>query len=124
MQLKHLNLATSDVGGLAAFFQRFFAFENLLARGSAFTILRNDDGFVLTLMRAKPDDPTYPETFHLGFYLADVAAVEAKRDELAAGGMSPQPIQAGRGGRGTHFYCSAPGNILVEIATPLELHEV
>jgi len=27
MQLKHLNLTTSDVSGLAAFFERFFAFH-------------------------------------------------------------------------------------------------
>jgi hypothetical protein len=26
MQLKHLNLATSDVGGLASFFEQFFGF--------------------------------------------------------------------------------------------------
>ena len=39
MQLKHLNLTTSDVSGLAAFFERFFGFKRLLERGSgAFTI--------------------------------------------------------------------------------------
>ena len=38
MQLKHLNLTTSDVSGLAAFFERFFGFKRLLERGSgAFT---------------------------------------------------------------------------------------
>ncbi|WP_076864941.1 VOC family protein [Bradyrhizobium mercantei] len=125
MQLKHLNLATSDVSDLAAFFRRFFAFKSLLERGSTFTILGNDDGFVLTLMRLKPSDPpAYPETFHLGFYVADRAALAAKRDELAATGLSPQQIQeAGRSGRGAHFYCTAPGNIVVEIATAPELHE-
>lgn len=127
MQLKHLNLATADVGGLAGFFQRHFGFRTLLERGAgAFTILGNDDGFVLTLMRPKKNDPdAYPETFHLGFYVADRAAVQAKHDELAAAGQSPQPIQeAGRSGRGAHFYCTAPGKILVEIATPPEPHDV
>lgn len=77
MQLKHLNLSTSDVSGLAGFFERFFGFKRALERGpGAFTILTNDDDFVLTLMKAKKfDAASYPETFHLGFYLDDAAAV-------------------------------------------------
>jgi catechol 2,3-dioxygenase-like lactoylglutathione lyase family enzyme len=121
MQLKHLNLTTSDVSGLAAFFERFFGFKRFLERGSgAFTILGNDENFVLTLMKPKKNDPErYPETFHVGFYLDDPAAVRTKHDELADAGLSPGEIQAAeRSGRGTHFYCTAPGNVLVEIATP------
>ena len=39
-----LNLTTSDVSGLAAFFERFFGFKRLLERGSgAFALLRNDE---------------------------------------------------------------------------------
>jgi catechol 2,3-dioxygenase-like lactoylglutathione lyase family enzyme len=121
MQLKHLNLTTTDVSGLAAFFEQFFGFKPVLERGSgAFTILGNDDDFVLTLMKAKKHDPVgYPENFHVGFYLGDPAAVHTKHDELAAAGLSPGEIQAAdRNMRGTHFYCTAPGNVLVEIATP------
>jgi catechol 2,3-dioxygenase-like lactoylglutathione lyase family enzyme len=126
MKLKHLNLATSDVSGLADFFKRFFAFKCLLERGSgAFVILGNDDDFVLTLMRRKKSDPElYPETFHVGFYVNDRPAVAAKHDELLAAGLSPQDIQeAGRSGRGAHFYCTAPGDILVEVATPPDLQD-
>ena len=63
MQLKHLNLTTSDVSGLAAFFERFFGFKRLLERGSgAFTILSNNEDFVLTLMKTKKHDPVdYPK---------------------------------------------------------------
>ena len=32
MQLKHINFATSDVAGLGAFFERYFAFKRLLER--------------------------------------------------------------------------------------------
>jgi catechol 2,3-dioxygenase-like lactoylglutathione lyase family enzyme len=121
MQLKHLNLTTSDVAGLAGFFERFFGFKRSLERGSgAFTLMRNNEDFVLTLMKPKKHDPAaYPETFHVGFYVADVASVQSKHDELATAGLSPGEIHdAGRHGRGTHFYCTAPGNVLVEIATP------
>jgi catechol 2,3-dioxygenase-like lactoylglutathione lyase family enzyme len=124
MQLKHLNLATTDVSGLAAFFERFFGFRRVIERGSgAFTLLHNDDDFVLTLMKAGKRDPAgYPETFHVGFYLDDPSAVHAKRDELAAAGLSPGDIEeAGHTIRGTHFYCTAPGHVVVEIATPPRL---
>jgi len=119
MQLKHLNLSTSDVSGLAGFFERFFGFQRALERGpGAFTILTNDDDFVLTLMKAKQfDAASYPETFHLGFYLDDAAAVHGKHDELAAAGLAPGDIQGDRNARGTHFFCNAPGDVLVEIAT-------
>jgi catechol-2,3-dioxygenase len=91
MHLKHLNLSTSDVTGLAAFFERFFGFSRLLERGSgAFTTLGNEKDFVLILMKAKKHDPVaYPETFHVGFYLDDPAAVNTKHDELEAAGLSP-----------------------------------
>jgi catechol 2,3-dioxygenase-like lactoylglutathione lyase family enzyme len=120
MQLKHLNLTTSDVSGLAAFFERFFGFKRVLERGhGAFTILRNDEEFILTLMKPKKHDPvSYPETFHVGFYLDSPAAVHGKHDELAVAGLSPGDMQGDRNMRGTHFYCTAPGGVLVEIATP------
>ena len=121
MQLKHLNLTTSDVDGLASFFERFFGFKCCLERGSgALAIMRNSEDFVLTLMKPKKHDPVaYPETFHVGFYVDGLSAVRAKRDELIAAGLSPRDIHdASRTGRGAHFYCTAPGDVVVEIATP------
>jgi catechol 2,3-dioxygenase-like lactoylglutathione lyase family enzyme len=125
MQFKHLNLATSDVIGLAAVFEQFFGFTRLLERGSgALVILGNDEEFVLTLMKLKKDDPAvYPDTFHVGFYFGNLAAIEAKRNELEAAGLVPGEIHdAGRSGRGAHFYCTAPGGITIEIATRPQLH--
>jgi catechol-2,3-dioxygenase len=123
MQLKHLNLTTTDVSGLAAFFERFFGFRRFLERGAgAFIILNNDDEFVLTLMKAKKHDPaSYPATFHVGFYLDNPDAVHGKRDELISAGLSPDAIRHEGDVRGTHFYCTAPGDVVVEIATPPKL---
>ena len=94
MQLKHLNLTTSDVGGLASFFERFFGFKRLAAPGQdAFALMCNQDEFVLTLMKAKKHDPAaYPETFHVGFYLGAPDAVQAKHDELSQAGLSPGKV--------------------------------
>ena len=123
MQLKHLNLTTSDVSSLAAFFERFFGFKRFLERGAgAFTLLTNNDEFILTLMKAKKRDPAnYPETFHVGFYLDNPDAVHAKHDELTSAGLSPGAIQREGDTRGAHFYCTAPGGVVVEIATPPRL---
>jgi catechol 2,3-dioxygenase-like lactoylglutathione lyase family enzyme len=118
MQLKHLNLTTSDVTGLTAFFERFFGFRRLLERRTgAFTLMSNEENFVLTLMKAKKGDPAaYPAMFHVGFYVDDVGMLRAKRDEMIAAGFAPDAIQQGSpNGRSTHFYCKAPGGILIEI---------
>ena len=124
MQLKHLNLTTTDVTTLAAFFERFLGFHRLLERGSgAFMLMSNEDNFVLTLMKAKKSDPaTYPAMFHVGFYLDDVATLQAKRDEMIAAGFAPDAIEPGSpDGRSTHFYCKAPGGILIEIGARPQL---
>jgi catechol 2,3-dioxygenase-like lactoylglutathione lyase family enzyme len=122
MQLKHLNLTTSDVGGLASFFERFFGFKRLMTRGQdTFALMCNQDEFVLTLMKAKEHDPAaYPETFHVGFYLGAPDAVQAKHDELSQAGLAPgKVLYPSRGGsRVTTFYCNAPGGVVIEIATP------
>jgi hypothetical protein len=85
-------------------------------------ILRNDEDFVLTLMKTKKHDPIgYPEAFHVGLYLENPHAMHTKHDELAVAGLSPGEIQGAGDTRGTHFNCTAPGNVLVEIATPPRL---
>jgi catechol 2,3-dioxygenase-like lactoylglutathione lyase family enzyme len=125
MQFEHLNLATSDVIGLVDLFEQFFGFKRLLEQGSgALVILGNDEEFVLNLMKLKKDDPAvYPDTFHVGFYVDDLAAVEAKRTELATAGLILRELHdAARTGRGAHFYCTVPGGITIEIATRPQLH--
>ena len=75
MQLKHLNLTTSDVTGLAAFFEQFFGFGRLLERGSgAFTILRNHEDFGQAFC------------IILDINLNDVSGIDL-REQLAAAGI-------------------------------------
>ncbi|MCK1388808.1 VOC family protein [Bradyrhizobium sp. 21] len=122
MRLQHLNLTTSDVSALAAFFERFFGFEPYAARGDALVVLRNGHDFILTVMRGKTGEPAdYPANFHIGFYYDEAIEVEAKHAELSAAGLSPNKIafmDRGGGARIPHFYCAAPGNVLIEVCTP------
>jgi len=104
VKLKHSNLMTSDAD-FGRFFERFFGFNRALELGSgAFTVMSNDEDFVLTLLKPKKLDPVaYPETFQVGFYLDNSPAVQAKRDDLATAGLSAGGNPWGRTGRGTHF---------------------
>jgi catechol 2,3-dioxygenase-like lactoylglutathione lyase family enzyme len=122
MRLQHLNLVTSDVTALAAFFQRFFRFAPYASRGEALVVLRNKEDFILTVMRGRTGEPAdYPANFHIGFYYDEAADVEAKHAELKAAGLDPSRIASmdrGGGVRVPHFYVTAPGNVLVEVCTP------
>jgi hypothetical protein len=121
MRLKHANVTTSDVSGLAQFFEQFFEFKNLEQRGQGFALLCDKDGFVLTLMKPKKSDPDrYPEMFHLGFYYDSADLVSVKHAELSMAGLSPGDIETvNRGGLVTTFYCRpSPGSVLIEVATP------
>jgi catechol 2,3-dioxygenase-like lactoylglutathione lyase family enzyme len=114
VKLNHIDLQVPDVPTTAAFFERHFGFEILGNRSSAaIIILRGEDGFSLVLQRAAPGE-AYPEGFHIGFLVDDVAAVEAAHARLAAAGAAPGDI--GRNNRGTMFYLRAPGAILVEVS--------
>jgi len=121
MKLNHANLITTEVAALAGFFVSHFGFELVDMRGKdAFAILRGADGFALNLMVPGKGDPaTYPDNFHVGFFVDKPDIVHAKHAELAAAGLAPGEIQElKRGGVGsTTFYCSAPGKILVEISS-------
>ena len=122
MRLQHLNLVTSDVTALAAFFQRFFRFAPYASRGEALVVLRNKEDFILTVMRGKTGEPAeYPANFHIGFYYDEAAEVEAEHAALKAAGLNPSRIASmdrGGGVRVPHFYVTAPGNVLVEVCTP------
>ena len=120
MICKHLNLTTTKVTDGADFFVKHFGFE-VRHRGGrdgeGIAVMRNDDDFVLTLMKGQ-GEIEYPNNFHFGFYVATPEEVEAKHAELTADGVEPRRIQRiNRGGDVTTFDCFAPGGIMVEVST-------
>ena len=70
-KLNHANLASYDVPSLTQFFCTVFGLQVLQERGASFAVLRDDHGFILTLMRDKhmTADAGYPGFFHVGFVL-------------------------------------------------------
>jgi catechol 2,3-dioxygenase-like lactoylglutathione lyase family enzyme len=122
MKLNHANLAVADVGATIAFFERFLGFTLLANRNDAFAVLDDGHGFVFNLMvPAKGEAIVYSRNFHIGFFVADEAAVRAKHAELIAAGVEAGDIQFHRRGPtgSVGFYCMTPGAFLIEVAANL-----
>lgn len=115
MKLNHLDLQSADVPALVHFLVTHF---DLTARtrldSPRIAIL--DDGAGFTLVIQHDAAPIYPPGFHIGFIVDDPALVRARRDELAAAGVTISPVEVD--GRGTRCYTHAPGPLLIEISSP------
>ena len=119
--LNHTNLTTYDVPALAEFFCSGFGFEVVDKRNDKLAVLRNADGFLLTLMfdKGMTKGHGYPGIFHVGFLQPTQQAVDAVHEELGARSYeAPKPEMLRRGGPPTYgFYYEAPGGVLVEVST-------
>src|SRR5271163_1535971 len=117
--LNHTNLTTYNVPELKGFFCSVFNFHVLEERGDKFAVLRNSDGFLLTLMHDKHMTPEhgYPGLFHVGFLQPTEHAVNQMHEALVARNyMAPKPATLQRGGPPTYgFYYDAPGGVVVEV---------
>ncbi|MDE1178817.1 MAG: VOC family protein [Edaphobacter sp.] len=119
--LNHTNLTTYDVPGLTEFFRSVFGFAVLEERAGKMAVMRNTDGFVLTLMHDKRMTPEhgYPGMFHVGFLQPTSSEVDEVHVSLSERRYeAPQPSKLQRGGPPTYgFYCNAPGGVVVEVST-------
>jgi catechol 2,3-dioxygenase-like lactoylglutathione lyase family enzyme len=114
MKLNHLDLQVADVQQHVGFFERLFDLELRSSRSSpAIAFLEDGHGFVLVLQR-KLDSPGYPEGFHLGFIVDDVATVHLVHGRARAAGVQSSDVLTNN--RGTMVYCRAPGGFLVEVS--------
>lgn len=114
MKLNHIDLQVPDVQEAAAFFERWFAFEQLSNRQSpAIAILRGAGDFTLVLQRRAAGE-RYPEGFHIGFLLDEESQVLAFHARARAAGLAISEVQ--RNGRGTLTYLRGPGELLIEVS--------
>ncbi|MDB5033855.1 MAG: hypothetical protein JWQ98_1096 [Chlorobi bacterium] len=118
MKLNHLNLCVPDIAKTRAFFETFFQFRCTDVKGPL-VVLEGEDGFLLVLSNlSKATAVEYPAEFHFGFILDNPAGVHAAYERLASGGVDiPHGVREMRGSLA--FYCRIPGNILLEVSTPL-----
>ncbi|MFT3697223.1 MAG: VOC family protein [Kofleriaceae bacterium] len=114
MLLNHLDLQSTDVQTLAAFFVDHFGFTRVTNNRSPAIAVLDGEGFSLVIQRN--DAPAYPDGFHLGFIQPSIADVQAHHERLTNAGVTIGAISSDN--RGTRFYLRAPGEILIEISTP------
>ena len=119
--LNHTNLTTYNVPALKEFFRSAFNFQVVDERTDKLVVLRNSDGFLLTLMYDKRMTPEqgYPGMFHVGFLQATQHSVDLMHETLRVlDHIAPKPAKLQRGGPPTYgFYFDAPGAVMVEVST-------
>jgi catechol-2,3-dioxygenase len=119
--MNHTNLTTYDVPALTEFFCSVFGFQVIDKHADKLAVLRNSEGFLLTLMYDQLMTPEqgYPGLFHVGFLQPTQHAVDLMHEGLSARNyMAPKPTKLQRGGPETYgFYYEAPGGVLVEVST-------
>jgi lactoylglutathione lyase len=112
MKLNHLHLMVTDVPAASAFFEKYFELRKI-AGNAGLTVLLDDDGFVLTLMKAsRKVRVQYPTNFHVGFFVDSEAKVDAINGRLKDDGYEVAP--PGRA-HAYSFYVAAPGGPAIEV---------
>jgi len=91
--LNHLNLAVESPPDLARFLVTYAGMTLTHGDNPAFMFLTDANGVVLGLMRDRT--AAYPATFHIGFILADPAALAATRARLESDGHAVTPEGSG-----------------------------
>jgi lactoylglutathione lyase len=114
MKLNHLNLAVTDVLAARDFLEKYFGLRS--SGGHAgMSFLSDDDGFVLTLMKAgKATYLAYPGNFHVGFFVESDEVVNEINRRLKDDGFEVAPPERHHA---YTFYVEAPGGFTVELGS-------
>jgi lactoylglutathione lyase len=115
MRLNHVNLTVPDVSRTRDFFETYFGFQCIAAKGrDALAVLIDESGFVLTLNNFdKTSEVAYPGAFHIGFMQESRERVDEIYNRLTTDGFDVEPAKEFHGA--WTFYFRAPGDFLVEV---------
>ena len=115
MKLNHLHLTVTDVLAAEKFLATYFGLRS--QRGESdnqnFGVLFDDDGLVLTLMKADhKTEVKYHGHFHIGFMQESEARVDEVNQRLKDDGFDVEPPQRHHAWT---FSVQAPGGFTVEV---------
>lgn len=114
MKLNHLNLTVTDVLAARDFLERYFGLRRM-GGNAGMAFLSDDDGFVLTLMKAgRATEVTYPGNFHVGFFVESDEIVDEINRRLKDDGFDVAPPKRYHA---YTFYVEAPGGFTVELGS-------
>lgn len=112
MKLNHVNLTVTDTRAAAGFLETYFGMRRM-GGNAGMAFLTDDDGFVLTLMKAgRGVAVDYPGVFHIGFFVEGEAMVDAINARLREDGFD---VAAPERHHAYGFYVEAPGGFTVEL---------
>jgi lactoylglutathione lyase len=114
MRLNHLNLTVTDVPAARDFLERYFGLQRM-GGNAGMAFLSDDDGFVLTLMKAgRETGVAYPGNFHIGFFVQSGEIVDEINRRLRDDGFDVKPPEQHHA---YGFYVEAPGGFTVELGS-------
>jgi catechol 2,3-dioxygenase-like lactoylglutathione lyase family enzyme len=109
MKLNHINLTVTDVPGTVEFLEKYFGLQSQ-GGDNKFAVLFDDDGLVLTLIKA--GQVKYPSTFHIGFGQESEERVNEIYQRLKDDDFDVAPPQRLHAWT---FYIQAPGGFNIEV---------
>ena len=120
MKLNHLSFPSSDVAATAEFFVRYLGCE-ISSKGDTYYVLKRD-GFDIVIDQASNYTPAWPRDFHVGFELETVEDVRLHYENFKAAGVAME-TEIFNNTRGSRFFCRAPGGVMFEINTRVDIHD-
>ncbi len=114
MKLNHLSFPSADTVATAAFFERYLGFTISGTWERSYILKR--PGFDVVIDHTEGDAPVWPRAFHAGFELPSFEAVQQLYERFRGEGVE---METGvfNNGRGSRFFCRAPGGVMFEINT-------
>lgn len=113
MKFNHISFPSRDVAATAAFFERYLGCT--VSSFSTSKILKRHD-FDIVIEDAGERHVDWPHNFHIGFELPTVQDVEQLYGAFEAGGAQLDTAVI-RHVRGSRFFGTIPGGVMVEINT-------
>ncbi|WP_173405474.1 VOC family protein [Caballeronia insecticola] len=113
MKLNHLSFPSADTPATARFFERYLGFTIAGTWEQSYILKR--PGFDVVIDH-HADTPEWPRAFHVGFELPALDEVHTLYERFASEGVE---METGvfNNGRGSRFFCRAPGGVMFEINT-------
>jgi catechol 2,3-dioxygenase-like lactoylglutathione lyase family enzyme len=114
MKLNHLSFPSSDTAATARFFERYLGFTIAGSWEQSYILKR--PGYDVVIDHSSRETPVWPGNFHVGFELPSVEDLQQLYARFKAEGVQME-TEVFNNGRGSRFFCRAPGGVMFELNT-------